>query len=288
MIEVQRLGSCRFNVESDVEFRVLKRITSAVRSITDCTDPEVWAGKIMAVAQRFNSPYVSRKWITYLYAWKPLPEGALFAQSYKYALLIGPSLPDEILAPFPKGELVTKWEGGRVPFHLVEPVLRLAREMGISSDKIVAGNSLVYAWVLSPVVAGWHYGAPIYVKARDGFTNEVAEIGEDEILRQGSLIFVRASENFSVGFWAVADGENIKAQDLEWFYNHYAIRPGAYLHVDETLITHRTCQPVKVRYNGGSYACVAITGPAIIWARDHEPVSLPEGEYFALHPLVDD
>jgi hypothetical protein len=288
MIEIQRLGECRFHVESNVEFRVLKRIMSAVRSILDCSNPEVWAGKIMASAQRLNSPYVSRKWVTYSYAWKPLPEGVLFAQSYNYALLIGPSSPDDVLPPFPKAELVSKWEGGRIPFPVVEPILRLARELGLRPEGIVAENSLIHTWVLSPLVAGWHYGAPIFVKAKDGFTNEVAEIKGEEVLRQGSLIFVRVLEDLSISFWTVAQGKDLKAQDLEWFFNHYAMRPGAYLHVDEVLVTQRTCRPVAVRYNGASYACVAITGPAIVWARDHEPVSLPDGDYFALHPLVDD
>lgn len=289
MIEIQRLGNCRFSVESDVKFRVLKRIMSAVRSITGCTDPEVWSGKIMAVAQHLNSPYVSHKWITYLYAWKPLPEGVLFAQSSKYALLIGPSSPDDVLPPFPKVELVTKWEGGRVPFPLVEPILRLAEQMGLRSDKIVTENPLVYTWVLSPVVAGWHYDHAIYVRAKDAFTNEVAEVEGEEVSRQGSLIFVRAPEGLEdLSIWTVADGKDLKAQDLEWFFNHYAMRPGAYLHVDEVLVSHRTCQPVKVRYNGASYACVGLTGPAIVWALDHEPVSIPEGEFFALHPLLQD
>ncbi len=292
---LEEMGICSDIDAETLEFRVLRRIEPAVRSIMDCTDPEVWCREIVAQGKRFASPYISRKRIKYMFSWKPLPPGVLFAQSFRYTLLAGEVTdPETAVQAFPKTGLVTQWEGGRVPFYMVKPVYRLAREMGLRPWAPWDEDSLIYTWVLSPVLWGWHYGAPIFVAAADENKNEPARVLGEPILTQGSMLFVPATEEnrpfgpFFIEPWAVARGNDLREGDLSWFYNHYAIAPGSTLHPDTVLVTQRSVHPIGVRYNEVQYACVAITGPAIIWARDHEPVSLPEGEYFALHPLVDD
>jgi hypothetical protein len=261
----------------------------------DCTDPEVWVGRIVAKGDRFASPYVSRKTVEYRISFRQLTSLAIFAQSYRHALLLGEiTNPEDILEPFPKTGKVTEWEGGKVPFTLVEPIYRLAREMGLRPWAPWDENSLVYAWTLSPVLWGWHYAAPIYVVAAADNKNEPAEIKGEPAFRQGSMLFIPATDEnrpfgpFFVEPWHVADGDNLRESDISWFYNHYAIRPDATLAPDVILVKQKSVDPIGVLHNGVRYACVPIRGPAIIWAQDHEPITLPEGEFFALHPLVVD
>jgi hypothetical protein len=284
MVEVVRLGSARFSLESQLKLRVLRRITRAVQSITACSDPEVWVGKVLASGEGFNSPYADHKWISYSYAWKHLPEGVMFAQSYRYALLIGPSSsPEEVLPSFPMEGLVMKWEGGKVPVEIVEPILRLARSMGLH-PKIVSENSLIHVWVLSPVLAGWHYRVPVYERADE--ENKVARVEGEEAYRQGSLILVPSPEGDPfIPSWGVPYGKELRTQDLEWFFNHYALRPESYLGVEETLAPLRVARPVGVLYKGALFACVMLEGPATLWALDHEPLVVPEGTFYALHPF---
>jgi hypothetical protein len=272
----------------EVEVRVLKRIAAAVRSVLDCTDPEIWYGEIIAKGSRMASPYVSRKTITYMYATDPLPEYSLFAQSWKHAILIGPSVPP--IPAFPKRGLVTQWEGGKVPFSVVEPVFRLALEMGLRPWK---PESLVYAWVLTPVLWGWHYGAPVFPAATADQNEPLAISGEPDVT-QGSMIFVpitdenRVKHEFFLQEWRRAHGTNVRESDFWWFYNHFAMTPESTIAPDASFVTKNFVNPVGVRYCGQRYACLAISGPVVIWAHDHEPVSLPAKEFYALHPLLDD
>jgi len=288
---LKEMGICSDIDAETLELRVLRRIESAVRSIMDCTDPEVWCREIVVKGERFASPYISRKRIKYMFSWKPLPPGVLFAQSFRYTLLAGEVADPDVVQPFPKNGLVTRWEGGRVPFPVIEPVYRLARVMGLRPKAPWNEDSLVYAWVLSPVLWGWHYAAPVFPVA-DGGKNEPVSISGDPALAQGSMLFVPAPQenwpfgSFFVEPWAVARGDGLGDGDLAWFYNHYAVDPNSTLHPDTILVAQKFVNPVGVLYDGREYACVPIRGPAIIWSRDHEPVRLPEGEFFALHPLV--
>jgi hypothetical protein len=274
--------------ESEVEFRVLRRIMAAVESVTNSTEPEVWCGHLIARGSGMASPYVSHKSITYMFSMRPLPEYSLFAQTWRHAILIGPDIPE--LPAFPKRGLVTQWEGGKVPFSVVEPIFHLAREIGLRPWK--PEGSLVYVWVLTPVLWGWHYAAPIYVAAKSDDENEPVEIKGEPIATQGSMIFMPATYQLSGPLplepWVVAKGEGLRESELCWFYNHYAVCPGSTLHPDAVLVTEKSADPVGVLYNGVRYACALIQGPAIIWARDHEPTTLPEGVFYALHPLADD
>jgi hypothetical protein len=294
MSEIFEVGNVKAHSEGYIQIRVLKRIMEAVRSIVESTAPDVWCGRVLAMGDRLNSPFISRRGVVYGFSWKELDPLALFAQNKRYALLLGEvSNPDTVLQPFPKGGLVMKWEGGKVPFRIVEPVYQLAEKLGLHPWEPGSKNTFIYAWVLSPVLWGWHYRAPVFPLA-NGDKNEPALITGEPAFTQGSLLFIPTTEENClfdpsfIGSWDVARGANIKGGDLRWFYNHYAVSPDSVLHPDTVLIAQEVIRPVGIVYNKVRYACAFIRGPAIVWAIDHEPVTLPEGEFYALHPLVQD
>jgi hypothetical protein len=73
-----------------------------------------------------------------------------------------------------------------------------------------------------------------------------------------------------------------------WFYNHIPTRPDSEVDTNNLFETENLANPVGVLFEGRRYACLAVSGPVVIWACDHEAVSLPAKEYYALHPLLDD
>ena len=260
-----------------LRLRVVCQIESAVQSITTCTAPTVQVGGVTAWADRMCSPYVSRRTVEYAEADFQLPSGAVYAASPSYALLLGVAgEPEKVVPPFPVGGLVTVWEGGLVPAALVQPVLGLARELGLRPQD--PRRELIHVWVLSPVLAGWHYGRPVFWAAGEG--NAPAALEGEPAHQQGALL---------VG-WCGGDVPQAQVwpcwagQPSAWFFNHATAYEGRERAMN-TVPAESMAHPVAVMYQCVPHAAVRLYGPALIVARDHEDLTVPEGDFLGLHPF---
>jgi hypothetical protein len=261
-----------------MQLRVVKRIESAVQSVSTCADPTVQVGSVVARAGGLCSPYISRRTVEYAAAEKPLPIGeVVYAASSRYTLLIGAPRPQEVVPPTPAGgAIVTYWEGGVVPTSLVQPVIELAWKLRLAPH--YPYGKTTHTWVLSPVLAGWHYGRPVFWASTG--ENTPVELDGEPTYRQGSLLV-----GWSTGDVPFSDTwANREGCPTAWFFNHATAYEGRERAM-ATPAEEAMVSPVAVLYNGAPHAAVRLYGPALLVARDHEDLNVPEGNFLAIHPI---
>ena len=260
-------------MSTSIKKDVLLRISSAVESICTTSSPTIQVGEVVAQGSKFCSPYVSRHEVSFSVAENPLPSGAIRASSWKHELAIGMAKP----TPVPHGHYVGEWVGGPVPTFLVEPVYQLARELGLPVS--VTQAPLTQAWVLRPALAGWHYGRPVFLLAGEG--NAPAALEGEPAYQQGALLVGWNGDDFLVApKWYAWAG-----RPIVWFFNHAVAHGVGRDAVLQSVPAEGTAVAVAVLYHGTPHVAVRVSGPVQIVARDHEDLTIPEGEWVALHPF---
>jgi hypothetical protein len=140
---------------------------------------------------------------------------------------------------------------------------------------------------------GWHYGVPVFGAAAlkgDKEENVITEINGAQMLQQGSLLIVPENDQYvpALTDW-IPVYRHVNSGNIYWFFNHFLVAPEAEAVVKESgervfeVANH--VKAVAVVWKGHVYACTRITGPSLVYSRDHDVQVVPEGKFFALHPF---
>lgn len=259
----------------------LNYLKSAIESITTCTSPAVQVEEIVAYGRRLNSPYASRHEV--IYTIEKRIEGVLSAWNGKYHVHVDGTPP----SPYPLRGYVREWKEIEVPTAMLQPLIRLATELGLNPK--VPNTPLVTVYILRKVVAAWNYSKPIFWLSSSDINKTLANkpleitIPPQKIVyRQGSLIFVRKNDVLEI----IPDLEEYPVKmwwDSEWLFNHLL-----YSNTERTEYydEERVATPVAVLHSGEPHAITWVTAPCKIIARDHPPITIKDDAMFlAIHPI---
>ncbi len=269
-----------------IQLYLLNQINAAVRSLVDCTSPEIHYDGVYARGSGLASPYVSHRRVDYGYS--SVKDDVLIARSSRYGLLVSDCslkiLGERYNMAYLWGEcvppecpLVSRWMGGQVPRSLVEPLLALVQKVGLGA--LFEDERLLHVYVVTPVVAGWHYRQPVYEWAEPDEAKPAINIYKVEgepVHRQGSLLVVREQ----------APWGSPELLCHRWFYNHTTVDDLAEpWKVEPSERAEMAAVAMAVGYKGLTMAATRLRGPCYVMAVDHVPIALDEGEYILLHPF---
>jgi hypothetical protein len=243
----------------------VRRLQAAVQSISTCTAPTVQVGNVRAVADRLNSPYISRHLVEYqVVGEEEATRGAaLVAWSPRYFIQVGGEPP----TPYPLQGYVSEVREVEVPTSFLDPLLELCWDLGLHPE-VPQEEALVKVYFFTRALAGFHFGQPVYWLA-DGEKNSPLRLEGEPLLQQGSLALL---EDIPVPYWCYWEPGGR-------FFNHILL-------VDQgSEDDELPAQPAAVVYRGQRAAVVRVYGPGKIISPDHEPVELPAGGLIALHPF---
>jgi hypothetical protein len=132
----------------------------AIRSLTTCTAPSVQVGRIVADADRLNSPFRGRHEVTYRVLQNGPAEPLIAAWNGRYHLWIGEARPPQ--PPEPLKGLVHDWVLLEVPRLLLQPLLDLAERLGLGRVDL---PEIFYVSLAMPRLAGFQEGKPVFQAA---------------------------------------------------------------------------------------------------------------------------
>jgi len=249
----------------------LRRIESAVKSITSCTAPRIQVGDVVVTGNHLCSPYVSHHTVEY-----DASENigrAIYASSYRHAIMIGVDNPGDVVPPYPINGMVSEWVGGLAPVSLIAPIIELSQRLGLDP---VEREGLVNVWVLSQVLAGWHYMQPVaYLAHGDNTPIEIVGVQEH---RQGKLLvgWKNSTNLFRFPSW-LAIGKRR-------FFGHVLLEPEQ---EDVSCTDDNAVYPVAVMYNGAPHCAMRLSGNHnIVSARHGVMKIIGDDEWLAIHTFV--
>ena len=257
----------------------LNHLKNAVESLTTCTSPSVQVGEIVAMGYRLNSPYASRREVIYKVEKKV--DGVLSAWNDKYHVHVEGTPP----SPYPLQGYVREWKELEVPTAIIQPLIRLATELGLSPK--VPNTPLVTVYILNQIVASWNYSKPIFwLGGSNDAINKtlyLPEIPQEKIrYKQNELILIEKDDVLDI----LPDIEEYPIKswgDSEWFFSHLL-----YSSVERTeyYVEEKVATPVAIYIHDKPHALIWGYSPCKIVSDTYEPLVIRESSTFlAIHPI---